>query len=136
MAAFNEFRLIGVCYGNAVNEVIPTKKDKRVSFTLRTKSNADKTKKVYVPMLAYGKVANKAAIMCRNGNCLAVKGEIVSRSFFNRNEGTTHIRLYFIVTEILLLVKPRFSKIDEKKFRDIVELFDLDKGDYARNEKK
>jgi len=135
MAAFNEFRLIGVCYGNARKEIIATKNGKRTAFTLITKSTANKTKKVYVPMLAYGKLSDKAAAICRNGNYVAVTGEIASKEFFDRQQGVSYIRLFFLVSDISLLIKATRKAINEKEYRNLIELFDLETSEYTKGNK-
>ena len=47
-------------------------------------------------MLAYGHLATRAAILCRNGNLVAVNGELTSQEFFNRNEGTSQIQTFLV----------------------------------------
>jgi len=128
MAIFNEFRFIGLCYGDAKAEVINTEKRHRTTFTIVSKSSANKNKKVYIPMLAYGHLATRAAILCRNGNLVAVNGELTSQEFFNRNEGTSQIQIYFLVSDIMLITKPYKKHLQEKDYQNIVELFDLEKG--------
>ncbi len=128
MAIFNEFRFIGLCYGDAKAEIIDTEKRHRTTFTLVSKSSANKNKKVYIPMLAYGYLASRAAIFCRNGNLVAVNGEITSTEFFNRIEGSSQIQLYFLVSEIMLITKPYKKQLTDKDYQTIIELYDLEKG--------
>ena len=86
-------------------------------------------------MLAYGKLSDKAAAICRNGNYVAVTGEIASKEFFDRQQGVSYIRLFFLVSDISLLIKATRKAINEEEYRNLIELFDLETSEYTKGNK-
>lgn len=129
MALFNDFRLIGTAYDNAKEVFSNNVSNKRhADFVLVTKSNVDTKKNVYVPIIAYGKVADLALHIARRENVIAVEGEIVTKEFFNKETGSLTVRIFFLAYDISLIrKKPIKTDLDEqKKFGDLIALHTID----------
>lgn len=122
MSVINAFRFVGVCYGDARRV---SKKDKSyyTRVTIVVKSYSSPNDPHYVPLIFTGKLAEKSAIQCRNGNLISVSGEIVSRERFDNSKGSTQIQVYFIANDLLLLTKAYKKRLSSKSFSDLVQEF-------------
>lgn len=125
MSVLNEFRFLGICYGDA-RRVDKNKEEFYTKATIVVKAKADIANPHYVPVLFFGKLAEKAYVMCRNGNLISVTGEIVSNEKFNKVLGTTQIQLHFIVNDLILISRAYKKRLSSKEFSDLVEKFSPD----------
>ena len=125
MAIFNHFNLIGRCYGDCY--VTRSKKGNlRVQFMLITKDSFSKKSIDYIPCVCYHEIAEQATLFCRDDNVIAIEGEVGSTEFFDKKTGTSYHKVSFIVTSIMLISKARKKPLSERKFSDIVELYQPD----------
>lgn len=131
MAIGNEFRLIGICYGNPRRKFV--KKDTyRTYFTLVTDGLKENTKS-FVPIVAPSSLAELAHALCRNGNTVAVKGVISSYDSQNYLTGLIDVRIYFVATDIMLINKVERTELNDKTVADLIAKMPID---YDEREEK
>jgi len=131
MAVDNLFRMIGVCYGNPVRKLYKLNKY-HCYFTLVVDSFKG-DKKNFIPMVAAYDVSEKAYALCRNGNEVAVKGEVITTEINNYQTGLIDVRIHFVATDIMLINKVNRKKLDDKKVADLISSMPIDYEE--RNEK-
>ena len=125
MAILNQFNFIGRCYGDCY--VTRTKAGNlRVQFMLITKDSFNKKGINYIPCMCYKEIAEQATLFCRDNNVVAVEGQVCSNEFFDKQKGTQYMKVVFIVTSMMLITKARKKSLSERKFCDIVELYQPD----------
>jgi len=125
MISYNKFCFIGVVYSDSKTTI--TKNNTKVcKFTLTIKDDYSKTKTNYVPLVAYKSIADKCELLCKNGNIVAVEGEISTKEDFNNTTGQTEIRMFFIVSDIMTIQRLNRTKITDKKFNDLIKTYTLD----------
>lgn len=135
MAEYNQFRYIGVVYGDALKTQVKNQKDRfKTKFTLVV--NSSDGKKNYFPITCYGDNAEKAALICRNGTRVAVIGEVKSLEFIDRQEGDIKIQIYFLATEVMKISRPEKKTISKKRYRDLVELSSIYGYEAPKSRKK
>ena len=118
MASFNEFRLIGSCYSDA-HKISIAKDRYKTTFTIAVDSVAQK-KKHFIPVVAPSYLAEKAFQFCRNGNLIAVIGELMTNEVTDRSTGFININVYFVATDIALIEKVERTALRDKLFVDDV----------------
>lgn len=139
MGAYNEFRFIGKCYGDSTKVLTKDSKNgiKRyyTKITLVVKSRINNKKNNYIPITANGELAEKANLLCRNCNVVAIVGEIVTRELFDRNTGEVKIQTHFIANDIMLITKPTKKIINLKQYSDLVELASIEEFEPPKRKK-
>ena len=138
MALNNDFIFIGVCYRDAKKVLLKTDKNSYYTdFTLVVSSEITKSKKNnYITIRAIGDLAEKASILCRNGNKVAVNGEIITSELINRNTAEMRIRITFVAREILLISKPKRYMVGSDKYKKVVELASVAEYEPPKERKK
>lgn len=138
MAIFNQFRFCGTVYKNAQKHIIENTSPTRyyTTFTLIVRSNVTGKKNNYIPLQASGDLCEKASLLCRNGNVVAVEGEIVSREWISRKTGVTSVQLTFLVNDIMLIKKPVKTELSFKKFSQTLETASIDEYEAPKVRKK
>lgn len=124
MPSNNEFRFIGTVYGNPDLEQFD-EKNYRVWFTLAIKSSIGK-KTNYVRLLAPSNLWEKTYYFCRNGNTIAVYGEVVSKEITDKRTGNITTSLTFVVSDVFLIRKCSRTNVSTKKFEAIVNSMPLE----------
>ena len=125
MAIVNQFKFIGRCYGDAY--LTRTKQDNlRVQFMLIVKDSFNRKSVNYIPCMCYREIAQQATMFCRDNNVVAVEGEVCSTEIFDKRKGISYMKVVFIVTSIMLITKATKKWLSEKKFTDIVEMYQPD----------
>lgn len=133
MGAYNSFRFIGICYGDA-KLVSKKTNDYYSKVMLVVKSKIVPSDKQYVPLVFSGKLAERSSIICRNGNLVSVTGEVVSKERFNRTTGETEIQMFFICNDLMLIKKAFKKRLSNQKFSDLVGIFSPDEYEPPRKE--
>lgn len=125
MTILNQFNFIGRCFGDGY--VTRTKEGNlRVQFMLLVKDSFNRKNFNYIPCLCYREIAEQATLFCRDNNVIAVEGQVCSNEFFDRNKGVSYMKVVFIVTSMMLITKASKKSLSEKKFCDIVEIYQPD----------
>jgi single-stranded DNA-binding protein len=125
MGLVNQFRFIGRCFGDAY--LTRTKADNlRVQFMLLVKDDFDKKDYNYIPCMCYRDIAQQATAFCRDNNVVLVEGQVCSTEAFDKQKGISYMKAVFIVTSIMLITKARKKSLSERKFTDIVEMYQPD----------
>lgn len=122
--AYNEFRFIGTCYNDATR-IYDKHHNARCLITLVVNSpNKNKTKGEtnHIPIIAFGEVAEKASVICRNGARVCIVGYVCTQEYFNRIDAEFKVRTYFYAVDIMRITKPIKINVDNKRYSDLVEL--------------
>lgn len=123
---FNNFNFIGICYKDSKRILTNFEKNEYYTeFTLVIKSNLSK-KNNYITFRAIGNVAEKASMICRNGNQVSVVGEVTTSEFIDRTNAEMKVKINFMVTDLMLITKPTKYKVPKDKYTKIVELAVVD----------
>ena len=138
MALNNNFIFIGICYRDARKVLLKADNNAYYTdFTLVVRSEVTKSKKNnYITIRAIGELAEKASVLCRNGNKVAVNGEIITTELINRNTAEMKIRITFVAREILLISKPKRYLIGSDKYTKVVELASVAEYEPPKERKK
>ena len=116
----NKFNFIGICYDDCVRKYKDsTKKDTYAHITLSVTHGKNTN---LIPIIAYNHVAELASVVCRNGAKVAVTGYVITKERFDRLSGEIKIRVFFVATEVLGLVKPKKIRLGFKRFSELTEL--------------
>ena len=129
MSVANYFKVIGTVYGDA--EKIPIKKENArnkyyTHFTVVVHGDSKEWKKNYIPFIACGTLAEKAFHLCRNGNKVAVKGEVLTNEFFDRNSGEFKVEIVFLAKEVMLIVKTRKISVLPARYSKALEMASIE----------
>lgn len=125
MAITNQFNFIGRCFGDA--RVVRSQEDNlRVEFMLLVKDSFNRKNFNYIPCFCYREIAQQATMFCRDNNVIAVEGQVCSTEVFDKKTGSQYMKIAFVVTSVMLISKARKKSLSEKKFCDIVELYQPD----------
>ncbi len=124
MLAKNSFNFIGLCYGNA--KVIYTKGSKKIgTVTLVIGDSYNHLNKNYIPIVAYGANVDLILNRCRNGNVVAVAGEVKSKNTFDRETGDVTVQIFFFVQEIMLIRKAKQKELTDAEINTIIANYGL-----------
>lgn len=131
MSAYNNFKFIGKCYGDARKTLTTAtqyaqEKKYYTTITLVVKCSSRPKKNNYIPITAYGELSEKASLLCRNGNKVAIEGEIMSKEFLDKDTGVIRVQTVYIAQDIMLIEKPLRQKVSNKVFTELVELASID----------
>lgn len=126
MAEYNEFRYIGICYGNPKRTMYKNKY--RVYFTLCVDTHCT-DKKSFIPLVATNSVAEKALQLCRNGNKVAVIGETITAETHNYQTGLIDVHVHLYVTDIMLVEKVEQKKLDQQSVAEIISSMPIERKD-------
>lgn len=139
MSAYNEFRFLGRCYGDAQKIMTSDSNAKKqryyTNIVLVVKSKVAKKKLSYIPITASGKLAERAYLLCRNANKVAITGEIITHNIVDYNTGEMSVRTYFIANDIMLIEKPVRAKLNTKRFVSLVETASIDAFESPKSKK-
>lgn len=118
----NEFRFIGRCYGNPRRHLSygeDGKRDKyKTYFTLVGKTSSDRT--TFTPIVSSYKMSDLAYELCRNGNKVAVSGEVFTIERNNYKTGLIDVHIFFLATDIMLLEKVKRKELNEQSVADVI----------------
>ena len=140
MSAYNEFRFMGRCYGDA-RKVITTNSTQDnpryyTNIVLVVKSHRVKREPNYIPITATGDLAEKASLQCRNGNKVAICGEIITHNTVDYSTGEMTVRTFFLANDIMLIEKAKRVKLSTKKIVDLVETASIDEFEAPKSRQK
>ena len=139
MSAYNEFRFLGRCYGDSMKVLTANSTAEKTRYytniVLVVKSKVAKGKLNYIPITASGKLAEKAYLVCRNGNKVGITGEIITHNIVDYNTGEMRVRTYFIANDIVLIEKVKRAKTDGKHFIHLVETASIDEFEAPKKRK-
>ena len=125
MSVLNQFKFIGRCFGDGY--VTRTKEGNlRVQFMLIVDDSFNRKNINYIPCMCYYEIAEQATLFCRDNNVVAVEGQVCSTEMFDKKKGISYMKVVFIVTSMMLITKARKKSLSERKFCDIVELYQPD----------
>ena len=125
MGIVNQFKFIGRCYGDAY--LTRTKEGNlRVQFMLIVGDDFKKKDFNYIPCMCYREIAEQATLFCRDNNVIAVEGQVCSTEVFDKKKGVSYMKVVFIVTTIMLITRATKKWLSERKFTDIVEMYQPD----------
>lgn len=125
---YNEFRFIGTCYNDATR-IYDKNRNIRCLITLAVKSpNKSKVKGEtnHIPIIAFGEMAEKASVICRNGACVCIVGYVCTQEHFSRVDGSFKVRTFFCALDIMRITKPVKRNVSPKRYSDLVELASVD----------
>lgn len=112
MAIFNEFRLLGRCYGEPKFKSISGGRF-RTYFTIVVDTSLGE-KKSFLPVMAPSHIGEKAQVFCRNGNLVAVIGEFITKETYCPENSNIDVHVSFVATDIQLIEKcSRFGITDD-----------------------
>ena len=139
MSAYNEFRFLGRCYGDAKKILTADSTEEKPRYytnvVLVVKSKVAKGKLNYIPITASGKLAEKCSLICRNGCKVGITGEIITHNIVDYQTGEMRVRTYFIANDITLIERPLRKKINTKHFIDLVETASIDEFESPKQRK-
>jgi single-stranded DNA-binding protein len=125
MGLLNEFKFIGRCYGDGY--VTRTREGNlRVQFMLLVNDDFNRKDFNYIPCMCYREIAEQATLYCRDNNVISVEGQVCSTELFDKKKGVSYMKVVFIVTSIMLLTKATKKTLSERKFCDLVEIYQPD----------
>ena len=126
MSAFNEFRCIGRVYGDPRLKSIDSQRF-RTYFTLVIDSSLGE-KKNFLPIVAPSHLSEKAKNFCRNGNLVALIGEMITKETYCPENSSVDVHVSFVATDIQLIEKVNRKQITDNDFTDVLKSIPLERG--------
>ena len=116
----NNFTLMGICYGNPK---VYTKDGNTYATNVIVVEELNN--KSYVPIIAKNDNACLIKELCRNGNKVVVTGNIYTKEKFDRSTGTSYVRVFFSIYDVMVVGKAKTKKISEKRIEELIDGFEL-----------
>lgn len=135
---YNEFRFIGTCYNDATR-IYDNNHNARCLITLVVNSpNKSKVKGEtnHIPIIAFGELAEKASVICRNGARVCIIGYICTQEYFNRVDVEFKVRTFFYAVDIMRITKPVKRNVNLKRYSELVELASVEEYKPPKQYKK
>lgn len=132
MAVDNVFRVIGTCYGNPRRRLVGME-TYRTYFTIVT-NGINGEKRSFIPVVAAKDQAEKASVLCRNGNMVCVTGVIFTTEINNDRTGLVDIRVHFIATDIMIIKKAVRTELNDKTVATVISSMPIDHEERKENE--
>jgi len=121
---YNEFRFIGTCYNDATR-IYDAKGKAKCYITLAVKSpNKDDIN--HIPIIAFGDLAERASVICRNGAKVCIAGYICTAENIDRMNGEIKVRTFFYAMDIMRISRPKKRNVLLKKYSDLMELASIE----------
>lgn len=119
----NTFRAIGICYNDT--KYYRKQDNSLVASTILAYSDSNGKRK-YIPIIAYGDNADLLIRLARNGNLVAISGYIDTTEYFDKNSGSSSIRVFFVMEDIMVIEKMNPTRLSEKRIEDLLTTFNLE----------
>lgn len=132
--AYNEFRFIGTCYNDATRVYDKNNKPK-CYITLAVKS-PNKKETNHIPIIAFGDLAERASIICRNGAKVCIAGYITTAETIDRLNGEIKVRTFFYAMDIMRISRPKRRNVLLKKYSDLMELASIEPYELPKQRNK
>lgn len=119
MSAINEFKIVGIV---SQNTIIKKTTNNKIAYCVIRPLNSETYN---IPVIAFGDTAIKLNYLGRKGNMIQVLGNITSNQIKKNNKIALEVSL--VANEIILADFKQKTKISDKYFIDLFELYDLPK---------
>ena len=132
--SYNEFRFIGTCYNDATR--IYDVNGKAKCFIIIAVKSPNKKDVNHIPIIAFGDLAERASIICRNGAKVCIAGYICTAEHIDRMNGEIKVRTYFYAMDVMRISRPKRRNVMLKKYSDLMELASIEEYKAPEERKK
>lgn len=122
-STINEFRILGICYGDAKKIYINGNYYTEVIVAIPNQRKGV----CHIPVISGRGLEELLFLKCRNNNRVAIEGSLSSTERMNRETGETIITVYFVATSIMLISKPQVQSVSGTRLNAILSTHTLDK---------